>query len=160
MVNSLIEEKIAIETDTTQIENLKKSAMILRHFKRYSTNPLEKAKALIICSAKPYRSKFFEHCFKHIFALYDQRKTVQFEIEESIKSVSMAAQNILLTCTTLGIGAVPMSAPSYLGSDGIKDLLHIPKEDDIPLLIALGYPNRKITVGHRKPVNEISTWFE
>lgn len=160
-IDSILDGKIKGCTKESEISLYKKVKLVLKHFEKYATGPLSDAKGLIVCASKLYNSKFYDNLFKHLIEIKNSNiSTFNFRMEESIKSTSMAAQNILLTAHSLGIGAVPLTSPGYFGGSKIKELLGIPVEDNLTLFIAMGYPKTTIYKGFRKPVNEITSWYE
>lgn len=55
----------------------------------------------------------------------------------SLIDVGMAAENLILTAYEQGIGCCPLL---YFDKDGVRNLLHIPSNYEIALVIAMGYP--------------------
>ncbi len=77
------------------------------------------------------------------------------------KSVSMAAQNLLLKAHAMGYGAVVIDTP--LAAEGaIKTLLDIPADDPLRviMLVALGRPAEEPPPPPRHPLAEVTHFYE
>lgn len=89
-----------------------------------------------------------------IVVLYDPRFTA--ERGSIITGTGMAVENILLRAVDLGLATCPMAG---FGKDGIiKDILGVPKELSILLLVAVGYPDRSIYM-HSIPKIPLATLY-
>lgn len=70
----------------------------------------------------------------------------------AIMDVSMAAQNMMLTAYTLGIGSCPIASFSRTA---VKELLDIPEYIEPILLITLGYTDQWPNPPKRRPLEEV-----
>ena len=61
----------------------------------------------------------------------------------SLIDTGLAAENLILTAFEQGIGCCPLL---MFNKEGVRQLLHIPAEYDIALVIAMGYPAEKPVV--------------
>ncbi len=123
----------------------------LQAFMKYSLF-FKDAPGIILCLNKPYKSRF---SYDIISKVYDSDKLEVICNNESIKSVSFAVQNILLSAHALGYGTCPMSAPIIFGEQKIKEILNITDEFSVMLLIALGRPVEEVKPTPRKEIDEM-----
>jgi nitroreductase len=65
----------------------------------------------------------------------------------------MATQNILLAAQALGLGACVVRSFS---SAGVREIVGIPDDIELELLVALGYPVEMPEPPARKPTSEIA----
>lgn len=70
------------------------------------------------------------------------------------KSVVMAVQNLLLKAHELGYGACVMDAPLVI-EDELRQMLDIPEEQQLVMVIPLGVPAQKPRPPKRVPVSEV-----
>lgn len=75
-----------------------------------------------------------------IVVVYDPRVTV--ERHSVVSSSAMAAEHIILKAVDLGLGTCPMAG--FDKDKVVKEVLHIPNELELLLLIAVGYPDESI----------------
>ena len=80
------------------------------------------------------------------------------EIEE-IEAVACAVQNMYLTCTAYGLGAL-YSTPGFLCSEEVREFLNLEEGGRILGLFYLGYPEGDWPKGHRKPLEYVTEWIE
>jgi nitroreductase len=132
----------------------KEGKLLLRSFGPYAT-AFSGAPALIICLATPYTSKFREKIFDPI-GFVDE----SVWHEEGIKSSTLAAQNIMLAAHAKGLATCPMTGPVLLAQKEIAELLDIPKDKTINLVLALGYPERDAKAPQRKEIDEIARFID
>ena len=71
---------------------------------------------------------------------------------------SAAAQNMLLAARDLGWGSCWIEGQMRPHEDDLKDLLQVPKEKRILLLIALGEPVRWSPPPPKRPLSEVLHW--
>ncbi|MDI6709434.1 MAG: nitroreductase family protein [Thermoanaerobacterales bacterium] len=131
---------------------LEELAARLKSFGTYATF-FGGAPLLIVCVARPYQSRFSAAVFQALG--YEQKA----RSVESLKSVSLAAQNLLLAAHALGYGACPMSAPQAFAGTEMKAYLGIPPEEEIVLLVPVGRPDHVPHPPRRKEIDEILTWL-
>jgi nitroreductase len=72
-------------------------------------------------------------------------------------SIFPAAQNILLACRALGLGAT-LTTLHLLRESEIKERLGIPEEVEAVALIPIGYPQGKFGPTTRLPVEDVTHW--
>jgi len=70
------------------------------------------------------------------------------------KSVAMAVQNLLLKAHELGYGACVMDSPLVI-EDELRQMLDIPEEQQLVMVIPLGVPAQKPKAPERMPVSEV-----
>lgn len=135
----------------------KDAARKLRVFERYAAH-FGTAPAVILISGEPYDSRFMREVFTEIM---DEAAVEKLKQEESIKSTSLAAMNLLLGAHALGYGAVPMTGPVLAIAPYLKERLQVPDPFEPHLVVALGRPagGALPTVG-RKPLEQITNWIE
>ena len=80
------------------------------------------------------------------------------EVEE-IQAVACAVQNMYLTCTAHGIGAL-YSTPGFLYTEEVKDFLNLDEGGRVLGLFYLGYPEGDWPKSHRKPLEYVTEWIE
>ena len=66
--------------------------------------------------------------------------------------VGVSCQSFCLAAKELGLGTVIMG---IFDEDGISDLLHIPEDQELAALIAIGYPDMDPEAPMRKPVDTL-----
>lgn len=142
-------EMLNFEEKLSQSGNLS-AVKSLHAFSKY-TLFFRNAPGIIMCLYQPYKSRFSDETF---FAV-DKSRVELFNSIESIKSTSLAAQNILLAAHSLGYGTCAMSAPIIFGGNKIKQILNISEEYSIMLLIAIGKPAEEVRPTPRKGMEEI-----
>ena len=70
--------------------------------------------------------------------------------------VGVASQTLCLAAHEAGLGTVIMG---IWDEDGITDLLHIPEDQELAALIAIGYPDIDPDAPKRKSVNDLLTYL-
>lgn len=131
-------------------KGLKREAKLLvKSFGPYAT-AFADAPALIVCLATPYTSKFREKIFDPI-----QFVSESVWEEEGIKSSCLASQNLMLAAHAMGLATCPMTGPVLLSQERLRELLQIPAECQINMVIALGHPQEQPGKLPRKEVDEI-----
>lgn len=80
------------------------------------------------------------------------------EVEE-IEAVACAVQNMYLTCTAHGIGAL-YSTPGFLYTEEVKEFLNLEEGGRVLGLFYLGYPEGDWPKSHRKPLEYVTDWIE
>ena len=80
------------------------------------------------------------------------------EIEE-IEAVAAAMQNMYLTATAYGIGAL-WSSPGFMYQPEVRAFVGLPPEGQLLGLFYLGYPAGDWPISHRKPLEYVTTWVE
>jgi len=85
-----------------------------------------------------------------ILALADKSKS------SPIISTAMAVENMLLAATALGLGANCMTSPITLEEDAnlVKGIFNIPKNYEVILLVAIGYPDEGPGPKQKTPAQE------
>lgn len=68
---------------------------------------------------------------------------------------AMATQNILLCATTMGLGSGPVLS---FDEKAVQSILQLPPHIRALLLIAIGYADGPVGVGHRRPLEEVQHW--
>ncbi|MEC0249096.1 nitroreductase family protein [Paenibacillus chitinolyticus] len=123
--------------------------LLVKSFGPYAT-AFSGAPVLIICLATPYASKFRERIF-------DPIELVENSVwdEEGIKSSCLAAQNLMLAAHARGLATCPMTGPVLLAQHRLRELLPIPEEAQVNMVIALGHPQERPGKLARKEVDEI-----
>ena len=72
------------------------------------------------------------------------------------KTAGVASQTLCLAAHEAGLGTVIMG---IWDEDGITDLLHIPEDQELAALIAIGYPDIDPDAPKRKSVNDLLTYL-
>lgn len=126
----------------------------LRVFGKYAA-AFAGAPALILLVGEPYRSRFTEEIFLPIFS--DEEMAV-IAREESIKSVSLAGQNLLLAAHAMGYGAVAMTGPVILAEREVAALAGVEPGHFVVMAVAVGRPAIKPEGPGRKPLDGCVTW--
>ena len=80
------------------------------------------------------------------------------EVEE-IEAVACAVQNMYLTCTAHGIGAL-YSTPGFLYTKEVREFLNLEEGGRVLGLFYLGYPEGDWPKSHRKPLEYVTEWIE
>lgn len=137
----------AAEAETKGLE--KEARMLTRSFGPYAT-AFSDAPALLICLATPYTSKFRERIFDPIALVEDDVWR-----EEGVKSSCLAAQNLMLAAHARGLATCPMTGPVLLAEEALKELLDIPEDRQVNMVIALGTAAETPAKLPRKPVDDI-----
>lgn len=133
------------------------AARKLKVFEKYGAQ-FGAAPAVILISGEPYDSRFMREVFVEMLEPEAVEKLRQ---EESIKSTSLAAMNLLLGAHAMGYGAVPMSGPILAIAPELKARLQVPDPFEPHLLIALGRPaGAPLPTVPRKSLTDITSWFE
>ncbi len=70
------------------------------------------------------------------------------------KSVAMAAQNLLLKAHELGYGSCVMDSPLVI-EDELRQMLNIPKEQQLVMVIPLGVPAQETKAPERMPLSKV-----
>lgn len=126
----------------------------LRVFGRYAT-VFAGAPLLILLAAEPYRSRFTEEIFA---PLLTPAELAALEREEAVKSVSLAAQNLLLAAHARGYGACAMTGPLLLAERRLAALVELPPGQFLVMAVALGRPAQQPEGPGRRPLAELVTW--
>ena len=74
------------------------------------------------------------------------------------KSVAMAVQNLLLKAHELGYGSCVMDSPLVI-EDELRQMLDIPKEQQLVMVIPLGIPVQEPKAPERMPVSEVTRYI-
>ena len=83
--------------------------------------------------------------------------TAVLPLAEMASSVYLAAQNILLAATALGLGSLMSSLPIFAPEDAFRKALALP-ESVVPFAtLPIGYPARKLGRPRRIPVGEVTS---
>jgi len=70
------------------------------------------------------------------------------------KSVAMAVQNLLLKAHDLGYGSCVMDSP-FVIEDELRQMLDIPEEQQLVMVIPLGVPAQEPKAPERMPVSKV-----
>ncbi|MFS0837584.1 nitroreductase family protein [Paenibacillus sp. 1P03SA] len=127
----------------------RESRLLVKSFGPYAT-AFSGAPVLIICLATPYESKFRARIFDPIGLVENSVWD-----EEGIKSSCLAAQNLMLAAHARGLATCPMTGPVLLAQHRLRELLPIPQEAQVNMVIALGHPQERPGKLARKEVDEI-----
>lgn len=130
------------------------AAKKLRVFGRYAA-AFAGAPVLICMVGEPYRSRFTEEIFLPVFT--DDEMAVVTR-EESIKSVSLATQNLLLAAHALGYGACAMSGPVILAEKEMGELIGLEPGHFLVMAVAVGRPAIQPEGPGRRPLEEFVVW--
>jgi len=137
-------------------KGLKKEAkLLLKSFGPYAT-AFNNAPVLLICLSTTYASKFRERIFDPI-----EFGSTAIWAEESLKSSSLAIQNMMLAAHSKGLATCPLTGPVLLAEQDLRDYLSIPEDRGINMVVALGHPSiqpKKLMA--RKEIAEILTLIE
>jgi nitroreductase len=149
--------RFAVLSDELLARGRREASRKLRVFEKYAAH-FGTAPAVIVISGEPYDSRFMREVFVEMMSEAQIEKLKQ---EESIKSTSLAAMNLLLGAHAMGYGAVPMTGPVLAIAAELKERLRIPDPFEPHLLVALGRPagGPPPTVP-RKELSTITTWIE
>jgi nitroreductase len=139
--------KRAAEAETRGLA--REAKLLVKSFGPYAT-AFSNAPVLIVCLATPYQSKFRERIFDPI-ALVDDAVWA----EEGIKSSCLAAQNLMLAAHARGLATCPMTGPVLLAQDQMREVLDIPTDRQINMVIALGHPAERPARLARKEIDDI-----
>jgi len=74
------------------------------------------------------------------------------------KSVVMAVQNLLLKAHELGYGSCVMDSP-FVIEDELRQMLDIPEEQQLVMVIPLGLPAQEPKAPERMPVSEVTRYI-
>lgn len=147
--------EIARLQDKATVEGHPEVARKLKVFGKYAV-AFSGAPAVIILAGEPYRSRFTEEIFTPVFAA-DYVEAIKRE--ESIKSVSLAAQNLLLAAHALGYGACAMTGPVILAERDIATLAGLREEEFVVMVIAVGRPAQQPEGPGRRALSEKTVWI-
>ena len=75
----------------------------------------------------------------------------------SLIEAGMAAQNIMLVATALGLGSCPVRSFNVAA---VRHLLKLPRGVEPELIITLGYPARPVPAPPRRPASDLVHWEE
>lgn len=78
---------------------------------------------------------------------------------EEVAAVSMAVQNMYLTCTAYGLGSYWSTGGGSL-SDGMKEFLKLEGEDRCLGFFFIGYPEIDWPKGQRRPLEYVTEWMD
>lgn len=126
----------------------------LKVFGRYAA-VFGEAPALILLVGEPYRSRFTEEIFRPLFT---DEEMAALAREEALKSVSLAAQNLLLAAHALGYGACAMTGPVILAERRLAALAGLEPEQFIVMAVALGRPAVQPEGPGRRPLADLVAW--
>ncbi|WJH34548.1 nitroreductase family protein [Paenibacillus aurantius] len=151
-IERLTWEQLHKRAEEAEKKGLSKEARLLtKSFGPYAT-AFSQAPVLLVCLATPYQSKFREKIFdpvqlvgEHVWA------------EEGIKSSCLAAQNLMLAAHAKGLGTCPMTGPVLLAEEQLRQVLDIPEECQVNMVIALGHPSETPGRLPRKEIDDILT---
>lgn len=90
--------------------------------------------------------------------IYPDSQRNQHERWMAGQAVAAACQNMLLCAAELGLGACWMCAPLFC-ADVVRSALALPADWESQALITIGYPADTGKERGRKPVSEISRWY-
>lgn len=130
------------------------AAKKLKVFGRYAA-AFAGAPCLILLVGEPYRSRFTEEIFIPVLSADE---VAAISREESIKSVCLAGQNLLLAAHAMGYGACAMSGPIILAEREIAQLVGIEPEHFLVMAVAVGRPALNPDGPGRRPLEEFVTW--
>lgn len=150
-IAKVVEDEMQNLQDKCIEEGKRDVALKLKAFSKYCLF-FKDAPCIIICLTEPYKSKFGDEI---ISQMYEKEISEQLLIKESIKSASLAVQNILLAAYAMGYGVCPMSAPTMMEEKKVKELVGIEDKYSIMLILALGKPDEEVKPTPRKSVSEI-----
>jgi len=149
-------DQLQIIASTAQDKGLAKEAkLLLKSFGPYAT-AFRNAPVLLVCLSTPYTSKFRERIFDPL-----EFGSTAIWAEESLKSSSLAIQNLMLAAHSKGLATCPLTGPVLLAEKELRNYLDIPDDRGINMVIALGHPvisPQKLMP--RKEVTEILTIIE
>lgn len=132
----------------------REAKLLTKSFGPYAT-AFSDAPALIICLAIPYTSKFRDKIFDPIALVPNS----VWE-EEGIKSSCLAIQNLMLAAHARGLATCPMTGPVLLAEQRIKELLNIPADRTMNMVLSMGHPVAATDKLPRKAVDDILTIIE
>ena len=103
-------------------------------------------KAPIIVVIVSEKSKFFTRLASRL------RNTSYYLID-----IGIATEHFVLQAEELGLGTCWIG---WFNEDAVKPILNVPKEKKIDVLLALGYPNPKVTPNklEREPIDKMSSF--
>jgi len=125
--------------------------LLLKSFGPYAT-AFGSAPVLLICLSTPYASKFRERIFDPL-----QFGSPAVWSEESLKSSSLAIQNMMLAAHAKGLATCPLTGPVLLAERELRAYLNIPGDRNINMVVALGHPAAQPKSIARKSVADILT---
>ncbi|MDO4790239.1 MAG: nitroreductase family protein [Porphyromonas sp.] len=112
-------------------------------------------------SLAPGMNKFAENCSAFIVVVRE-RTNVASGIGAVIKNTDYSSFDIGIAVGFLTLAAEHEGLGSciigWLDKNKIRTLLNIPKGKDVPLVVALGKSNDKISQRRRKPEQEVISW--
>lgn len=153
IANFTEQELIKIANNAEKKGLLNEANLLVRSFSHFAT-AFSNAPVLIICLAIPYSSKFREKIFDPIGAI----DNATWEIE-SIKSSSLACQNIMLAAHAKGLATCPFTGPIMLAGESLRSYLELDPSKQINMLISLGYPDESPKAPTRKEIENILTFI-
>lgn len=80
------------------------------------------------------------------------------ELEE-VEAVACAVQNMYLTCTAHGLGAL-YSTPGFIYTEEVKQFLNLDESSRCLGLFFMGYPEGDWPKSHRKPLEYVTEWIQ
>jgi len=132
----------------------REAKMLLKSFGPYAT-AFSHAPVLIVCLSTPYASKFRERIFDPL-----EFGNEAIWADESLKSSSLAIQNMMLAAHSKGLATCPLTGPVLLAEQALRDYLSISEEKALNMVVALGHPAVQPKTMMRKTVSEILTFIE
>ena len=89
----------------------------------------------------------------------DRQRIQRMERDSGLMGVAMAAQNLLLLATEMGLGASGMTGP-LVADDRIREILDVPESWELAAFIPVGFPAEAPPAVERKPAHRVVTWIE
>jgi len=89
----------------------------------------------------------------------DRERIQRMERDSGLMGVAMAAQNLLLVASEMGLGASGMTGP-LVADDRIREILDVPESWELAAFIPVGFPAEVPPVVERKPAHRVITWIE
>jgi nitroreductase len=71
----------------------------------------------------------------------------------TLLDIGMATENIMIQCIEFGLGSCAVAS---FNEEPVKNLLEIPKEKELVLLLAIGYPDGEPRLRPKKELEEIA----
>ncbi|MFA6410048.1 MAG: nitroreductase family protein [Candidatus Buchananbacteria bacterium] len=112
----------------------------LKKYKVFAQDFVYTAPVIIVCCADPIEYK------KHVKGWDLPNK------DRALRDVSIASSFLVLAATELGLGTCYIG---WLKAKKIKEILQIPKQNLVPYVITVGYPDEKPKPTSRKSLDKI-----
>lgn len=96
-----------------------------------------------------------------VLVLLVMRRTenTRIPLYEELAAVAAASQNILLTAAAYGVGSF-WSSPKFLYTPQANQTFGLKEDDVIQGLLYFGYTEADLPKGQRKPIEEVTEWFD